>query len=65
MAGYTSKLVSWSSCLSFGTFTLRDVGQAIGNNAALLPPAMQERFSKLFDDAPQVSYSVIEKVFLR
>ncbi|EIN08686.1 ABC1-domain-containing protein [Punctularia strigosozonata HHB-11173 SS5] len=41
------------------------IGQAIGNNAALLPPAMQERFSKLFDDAPQVPYSQVEKVFYR
>ena len=25
---------------------------------------MQEKFSRLFDDAPQVPYSVVEKVFL-
>ncbi|KAI0338382.1 ABC1-domain-containing protein [Trametopsis cervina] len=38
------------------------IGQAIGNNAALLPPAMQEKFAKLFDDAPQVPYSVVRAV---
>ncbi|KAI0763799.1 atypical/ABC1/ABC1-B protein kinase [Trametes elegans] len=39
------------------------IGQAIGNNAALLPRPLQEKFSKLFDDAPQVPYSVVEAVF--
>ncbi|KAI8974036.1 ABC1-domain-containing protein [Trametes punicea] len=39
------------------------IGQAIGNNAALLPKPLQEKFSKLFDDAPQVPYSVVESVF--
>ena len=38
------------------------IGQAIGNNAALLPGPMQEKFAKLFDDAPQVPYSVVESV---
>ncbi|KAF7800085.1 hypothetical protein EIP86_011328 [Pleurotus ostreatoroseus] len=35
---------------------------AIGNNAALLPAPMQEKFAKLFDDAPQVSYDTVRKV---
>ncbi|CDO68648.1 hypothetical protein BN946_scf184382.g5 [Trametes cinnabarina] len=39
------------------------IGQAIGNNAALLPKPLQEKFSRLFDDAPQVPYSVVESVF--
>ncbi|KAH9889564.1 atypical/ABC1/ABC1-B protein kinase [Cubamyces lactineus] len=39
------------------------IGQAIGNNAALLPKPLQEKFSKLFDDAPQVPYSVVDSVF--
>lgn len=38
-------------------------GQAIGNNAALLPAPIQEKFAKLFDDAPQIPYSDIEAVF--
>ncbi|KAI0821036.1 ABC1-domain-containing protein [Irpex lacteus] len=38
------------------------IGQAIGNNAALLPRPMQEKFASLFDDAPQVPYSVVEAV---
>ena len=32
--------------------------------AALLPRPIQEKFAKLFDDAPQVPYPVILKVFL-
>ncbi|KAF9072387.1 ABC1 family-domain-containing protein [Rhodocollybia butyracea] len=39
------------------------IGQAIGANASLLPKAMQEKFAKLFDDAPQVLYSEILSVF--
>ncbi|KAL6304993.1 ABC1-domain-containing protein [Sparassis latifolia] len=39
------------------------IGQAFANNAALMPRPMQEKFSKLFDDAPQVPYSVVKKVF--
>jgi aarF domain-containing kinase len=38
-------------------------GQAIGANAALLPRAFQSRFAKLFDDAPQVPYETVLKVF--
>ncbi|EKM53354.1 uncharacterized protein PHACADRAFT_186037 [Phanerochaete carnosa HHB-10118-sp] len=38
------------------------IGQAIGNNAALLPAPMQEKFSKLFDDAPQVPFSEVRAV---
>ena len=40
------------------------LGQAFANNAALLPRPLQEKFSRLFDDAPQVSYSTVEAVFL-
>ncbi|KAF9466710.1 atypical/ABC1/ABC1-B protein kinase [Collybia nuda] len=40
------------------------IGQAIGANAAFLPKAMQEKFAKLFDDAPQIPYSIVEQVFL-
>ncbi|RDX41427.1 hypothetical protein OH76DRAFT_1327926, partial [Lentinus brumalis] len=39
------------------------IGQAFANNAALLPRPMQEKFAKLFDDAPQVPYSTVERVF--
>ncbi|KAJ3746302.1 ABC1 family-domain-containing protein [Lentinula detonsa] len=39
------------------------IGQAIGANAALLPKPMQEQFSKLFDDAPQIPYSEVLRVF--
>lgn len=38
-------------------------GQAIGSNAALLPKPMQEKFAKLFDDAPQIPYSDVLRVF--
>ncbi|EMD33278.1 hypothetical protein CERSUDRAFT_57434 [Gelatoporia subvermispora B] len=39
--------------------------QAFANNAALMPKPMQERFGRLFDDAPQVPYAVVEGVFKR
>ncbi|KAF8063508.1 ABC1 family-domain-containing protein [Lyophyllum atratum] len=39
------------------------IGQAIGANAAFLPKPMQVKFAKLFDDAPQIPYSTVEKVF--
>lgn len=39
------------------------LGQAFANNAALMPRAMQEKFTRLFDDAPQIPYSVVESVF--
>ncbi|KZT19820.1 ABC1-domain-containing protein [Neolentinus lepideus HHB14362 ss-1] len=38
------------------------MGQAIGANAAVLPPAMQEMFSKLFDDAPQIPFVAVKSV---
>ena len=38
-------------------------GQAIASNAAVLPPAMQAKFAKLFDDAAQVPLSEVLKVF--
>lgn len=39
------------------------IGQAFANNAALLPRPMQEKFATLFDDAPQVPYATVERVF--
>lgn len=44
-------------------FNYLAAGQAVGSNAALLPRPMQEKFAKLFDDAPQVPYPTILKVF--
>jgi aarF domain-containing kinase len=38
-------------------------GQAIASNAAVLPPAMQAKFAKLFDDAAQVPLSEVLKAF--
>ncbi|TFK35821.1 ABC1 family-domain-containing protein [Crucibulum laeve] len=40
------------------------IGQAIGANAALLPKPMQVKFATLFDDAPQIPYSVVHDVFV-
>lgn len=39
------------------------VGQAVAMQSAVLPPAFQAKFARLFDDAPQASWSEIEKVF--
>ncbi|KAF3941486.1 hypothetical protein ABW19_dt0210393 [Dactylella cylindrospora] len=39
------------------------VGQAIAMQAAVLPPAFQQKFAQLFDNAPQVSYREVLKVF--
>jgi aarF domain-containing kinase len=39
------------------------LGQAIGANAPLMPRPMQDRFARLFDDAPQIPYSSILSVF--
>ncbi|KAK6502174.1 hypothetical protein TWF506_002767 [Arthrobotrys conoides] len=41
------------------------VGQAIAMQAAVLPPAFQQKFAQLFDNAPQVSYNEVLKVFKR
>lgn len=38
-------------------------GQAVASNAAVLPPAIQTKFAKLYDDAPQVPLSEVLKVF--
>jgi len=38
-------------------------GQALAANTAMLPAPFQTKFSTLFDDAPQVPYSEVEKVF--
>ncbi|KAF8526696.1 atypical/ABC1/ABC1-B protein kinase [Gautieria morchelliformis] len=40
------------------------IGQALAANTAVLPAPFQSRFSKLFDDAPQVPYADIERVFI-
>ncbi|KAF9236791.1 ABC1 family-domain-containing protein [Melanogaster broomeanus] len=39
------------------------IGQAIGANAPLMPRPMQDKFARLFDDAPQIPYSSILSVF--
>jgi len=38
-------------------------GQAFAANSALLPKPMQVKFSRLFDDAPQIPYSQVDYVF--
>ncbi|THH21361.1 hypothetical protein EW146_g173 [Bondarzewia mesenterica] len=38
-------------------------GQAIGANAALLPRPIQAKFARLFDDAPQIPYAEVQRVF--
>ncbi len=48
--------------IAFHLLNFGPSGQAIGNNAALLPAPMQEKFQKLFDDAPQVPYTVVRAV---
>ena len=40
------------------------IGQAIGANAAMLPAPMQLKFASLFDDAPQIPFSVVRSVFI-
>ncbi|KAG2176985.1 hypothetical protein INT43_007639 [Umbelopsis isabellina] len=39
------------------------IGQVIGTQAAVLPAQYQKRARKLFDAAPAVPYSVVERVF--
>jgi aarF domain-containing kinase len=41
------------------------IGQAIGANAALMPAPFQQKFARLFDDAPQIPYPTIARVFQR
>jgi aarF domain-containing kinase len=62
MAVSTSRLVS-PAPLCVRSLLTHSAGQAIGANAALLPKPFQHRFSKLFDDAPQVPYETIREVF--
>lgn len=38
------------------------IGQAIAMQSAVLPPQFQKMFAKMFDDAPQNSWSDVEKV---
>ncbi|KAL9581282.1 MAG: hypothetical protein Q9212_003991 [Teloschistes hypoglaucus] len=40
------------------------IGQAIAMQSAILPPAFQKMFSKMFDDAPQNPWKDAEKVIL-
>ena len=51
------------SFLRLRTFSNSFIGQAIASNAAVLPPAIQAKFAKLYDDAAQVPFSEILKVF--
>ncbi|KAG8215826.1 ABC1 family-domain-containing protein [Butyriboletus roseoflavus] len=39
------------------------IGQAIAANSPLLPRPIQDKFARLFDDAPQIPYSDILSVF--
>ncbi|EIW77794.1 ABC1-domain-containing protein [Coniophora puteana RWD-64-598 SS2] len=39
------------------------MGQAIGANAPLMPRPMQDKFGRLFDDAPQIPYESVLAVF--
>ncbi|KAJ6264233.1 hypothetical protein Dda_0376 [Drechslerella dactyloides] len=39
------------------------VGQAIAMQSSVLPPAFQQMFAQLFDNAPQVSYKEVLRVF--
>ncbi|KIJ67289.1 hypothetical protein HYDPIDRAFT_84650 [Hydnomerulius pinastri MD-312] len=39
------------------------IGQAIGANAPLMPRPMQDKFARLFDDAPQIPYPTVFSVF--
>ncbi|KAK7204133.1 atypical/ABC1/ABC1-B protein kinase [Myxozyma melibiosi] len=41
------------------------IGQALAMQAQILPPVFQEKFSKLFDMAPQDEWSAVEKVFVQ
>ena len=38
------------------------IGQAIAMQSAILPPEFQKMFAKMFDDAPQNSWSEVEQV---
>lgn len=40
------------------------IGQVIGTQASVLPAQYQKRARRLFDSAPAVPYSVVERVFL-
>lgn len=50
-----------SPSFSHAAFTLQ--GQAIGANSPLLPRPIQDKFARLFDDAPQIPYPAILSVF--
>ncbi|KAF9530080.1 ABC1 family-domain-containing protein [Crepidotus variabilis] len=41
------------------------IGQSIGASAAMLPKPLQMKFAKLFDDAPQIPYSVVHSVLFQ
>jgi len=38
------------------------IGQAIAMQSAVLPPAFQKMFARMFDDAPQGSWEEVERV---
>ncbi|KAF8243280.1 ABC1-domain-containing protein [Wilcoxina mikolae CBS 423.85] len=38
------------------------IGQAIAMQSAILPPIVQEKFSRFFDETPQASYKEVERV---
>ena len=38
------------------------IGQAIAIQSAILPPVVQKRFARFFDETPQASWSQIERV---
>jgi len=66
MVDYTSNSVGLTITLlirrSF-ILPLSAPGQAIGASAAFLPPAIQAKFTKLFDDAPRIPFSEVQRVF--
>ena len=38
------------------------IGQAMAMQSAILPPVVQERFTRFFDETPQASWAEVEKV---
>uniref|UniRef100_A0A8H7XXN5 ABC1 atypical kinase-like domain-containing protein n=1 Tax=Psilocybe cubensis TaxID=181762 RepID=A0A8H7XXN5_PSICU len=62
--GCTSSLGAHLSILTLFRFSEISGRQAIAANAAALPEPIQKQFASLFDDAPQVPYSTIHRVFV-
>ncbi|TGZ77837.1 ABC1-domain-containing protein [Ascodesmis nigricans] len=48
-------------CLDNGGL-YQKIGQAIAMQSAVLPPVVQQRFAKFFDETPQASFAEVEKV---